>query len=144
MQIDIKRLTTTAMLPDHGSDRAAGYDLFADITDNIYIKPHETFLVGTGLAMAIPDGYYGGVFARSGLSLKEGLRPANCVGVIDSDYRGEIKVSLHNDSEETRIVVPHEKIAQLLILPFLSVDFIECDTLDETARGTGGFGSTGK
>ena len=144
MEIAIKKLTSTAKIPERGSAYAAGYDLFADISEVVEILPHETLLIGTGLSAAIPEGYFGGVFARSGLSMKEGLRPANCVGVIDSDYRGEIKVSLHNDSLETRRVEPMQKIAQLLVMPFLPVEFLEVEDLDETDRGEGGFGSTGK
>jgi dUTP pyrophosphatase len=101
-------------------------------------------MVGTGLAVAIPEGYFGGVFARSGLATKQGLRPANCVGVIDADYRGECTVALHNDTDEKRTVLPGDRIAQLVILPFLAAEFEEADTLPETERGAGGFGSTGK
>lgn len=144
MEILLKKLSDTAKIPERGSAYAAGYDLFADLTDSVEIAPHETLLIGTGISVAIPEGYFGGVFARSGLSMKEGLRPANCVGVVDSDYRGEIKVSLHNDSETKRVVEPLQKIAQLVVVPFLSVEFVETDELDETLRGDGGFGSTGK
>lgn len=144
MEINIKRLTDSAKLPDRGSALAAGYDLFADVTEDVIIEPHETKMIGTGLAMEIPVGYFGGIFARSGLSAKEGLRPANCVGVVDSDYRGEIKVALHNDGEVARVVTSAEKIAQLVVVPFLSVSFNEVDKLTDTDRGEGGFGSTGK
>lgn len=144
MEINIKRLTDSAKLPDRGSALAAGYDLFADVAEDVTINPHETKMIGTGLAMEIPEGYFGGIFARSGLSAKEGLRPANCVGVVDSDYRGEIKVALHNDGEVTRVVTSAEKIAQLVVVPFLSVSFNEVSELTDTARGAGGFGSTGK
>ena len=144
MEINIKRLTDSAKLPDRGSALAAGYDLFADVAEDVTINPHETKMIGTGLAMEIPEGYFGGIFARSGLSAKEGLRPANCVGVVDSEYRGEIKVALHNDGEVTRVVTSAEKIAQLVVVPFLSVSFNEVSELTDTARGAGGFGSTGK
>lgn len=144
MEINIKRLTDSAKLPDRGSAFAAGYDLFADVTENVTIEPHETKMIGTGLAMEIPEGYFGGIFARSGLSAKEGLRPANCVGVVDADYRGEIKVALHNDGEVQRVVTPAEKIAQLVVVPFLPVSFNEVKELSDTVRGAGGFGSTGK
>ncbi len=144
MVVEIKKLSDSARLPVRGSAFAAGYDLCAAGSTDITIGPQQTVLVGTGLAAAIPEGYYGGIFARSGLASKEGLRPANCVGVIDADYRGEIKVALHNDSGQTRIVTPGERIAQLVICPFLSVDFEEKDELGETVRGEGGFGSTGK
>ena len=102
MNIALKKLTETAKLPERGSVMAAGYDLFADLTEEIEILPHTTTMIGTGIAVAIPEGYFGGVYARSGLSAKEGLRPANCTGVVDADYRGEIKVALHNDSDEKR------------------------------------------
>ena len=144
MNINILRMTDSAKLPERGSVSAAGYDLFADVTEEVQIAPHETRMIGTGLAMEIPEGYFGGIFARSGLSAKEGLRPANCVGVVDSDYRGEIKVALHNDGEQARVITPAEKIAQLVVVPFLSVDFNEVSNLSDTARGEGGFGSTGK
>ena len=144
MKINIKRLTETAVLPERGSAYAAGYDLFADIQETVVIKPHETKMIGTGLAMEIPEGYFGGVFARSGLSAKEGLRPANCVGVVDADYRGEVKVALHNDGEVVREIRPGQKIAQLVVVPFLSVEFDEVKELSETVRGVGGFGSTGE
>lgn len=144
MKINIKRLTETAVLPERGSAYAAGYDLFADIQETVVIKPHETKMIGTGLAMEIPEGYFGGVFARSGLSAKEGLRPANCVGVVDADYRGEVKVALHNDGEVVREIKPGQKIAQLVVVPFLSVEFDEVKELSKTVRGVGGFGSTGE
>ena len=144
MEINIKKLNETAKLPQRGSNFAAGYDMFANISEEVKIAPHETKMIGTGLAMEIPAGYFGGVFARSGLSSKEGLRPANCVGVVDADYRGEVKVALHNDSNIERTVTPDEKIAQLVVVPFLSVEFEEVDKLSDTVRGEGGFGSTGK
>ena len=144
MDIQLKKLSASALTPVRGSESAAGYDLFADIEKDISIAPNETRLIGTGISMAIPDGYFGGVYARSGLSTKEGLRPANCTGVIDSDYRGEIKVPIHNDSSETRIITPNQKIAQMIIQPFMAVGFEEVDDLDKTTRGLNGFGSTGK
>ena len=144
MKINIKKLTETAILPERGSAYAAGYDLFADLQEKVEIQPHETKMIGTGLAMEIPEGYFGGVFARSGLSAKEGLRPANCVGVVDADYRGEVKVALHNDGEVVREIKVGQKIAQLVVVPFLSVEFDEVKELSETVRGVGGFGSTGK
>ena len=144
MKIKVKKLSESASLPERGSAFAAGYDLRADIPGEITILPHENILIPTGLSMEIPEGYFGGIFARSGLASKENLRPANCVGVIDSDYRGPVMVSLHNDSKETRIISPQERIAQLVIIPFLAADFDEAEELDETDRGAGGFGSTGK
>ena len=129
-----------------GSADAAGYDLYACPADgqSVTIAPHATAMIGTGLALAIPAGYFGGVFARSGLASRQGLRPANCVGVIDADYRGECTVALHNDTDAPRTVAPGDRIAQLVILPFLAAEFSDADTLDETDRGAGGFGSTGK
>lgn len=144
MRINLKRLTDTAVLPERGSAYAAGYDLFADVKETIEIKPHETAMIPTGLAMEIPEGYFGGIFARSGLASKEALRPANCVGVVDADYRGEVKVSLHNDSDALRVITPGQKIAQMVVVPFLSVEFDEVESLSDTVRGEGGFGSTGK
>ncbi len=143
MNINITKLNDSAKLPERGSAFAAGYDLFANIEEEIIIAPHETKMVGTGLAMEIPEGYFGGIFARSGLSSKEGLRPANCTGVVDADYRGEIKVALHNDSDMGRTITPDEKIAQLVVIPFLAVDFNLVSELSDTLRGAGGFGSTG-
>ena len=129
-----------------GSADAAGYDLYACPADgqSVTIAPHTTAMIGTGLALAIPAGYFGGVFARSGLASRQGLRPANCVGVIDADYRGECTVALHNDTDAPRTVAPGDRIAQLVILPFLAAEFSDADTLDETDRGAGGFGSTGR
>lgn len=144
MKIEIKKLTDTAKIPERGSDYAAGYDLFADIDEAYTIEPGETKMIGTGIAIAVPEGYFGGIFARSGLFCKEGLRPANCVGVVDADYRGEVKVALHNDSNVLRTVEPAQKIAQLVVVPFLSLEFDEVVALSDTDRGEGGFGSTGK
>ncbi len=144
MVVNIKRLSDTAIAPSRGSLCAAGYDVYADLSDEIIIKPHETVLISIGFAMEIPDGYFGAIFARSGLASKEGLRPANCVGVVDSDYRGPVKVALHNDSVEERVVVSGERIAQIVVMPYLSVEFSEVETLQDTQRGEGGFGSTGK
>lgn len=144
MNIKIKKLTDTAKIPTRGSEKAAGYDLYADVKCDITIPPEATVKIGTGLSIAVPDGYFGAVFARSGLAAKEGLRPANAVGVCDSDYRGEYIVALHNDSGITRTVTPGERIAQLVIMPYLPVEFEETSELDDTERGSDGFGSTGK
>lgn len=143
-KIKIKKLTDTAKTPTRGSEHAAGYDMYADVKEDVQIKPHETVKIGTGLVMEIPDGYFGAIFARSGLATKEGLRPANCVGVCDSDYRGEYIVAIHNDSEETRTITAGERIAQLVVMPYLPVTFDEVAELTDTNRGEGGFGSTGK
>ena len=140
--IQIKRLTDTAVLPTRGSEKAAGYDLYA--TANYEIAPHSTVKVGTGIAIALPDDTFGAIFARSGLATKKGLRPANCIGVCDSDYRGEYIVPLYNDTDEMQTVEAGERIAQLIIMPFIPVVFDEVNELDETARGAGGFGSTGR
>lgn len=144
MKIQIKKLNEKAKLPYSGSERAAGYDLYACLEEKeLRIPPHGTAMAGTGLAAAIPEGYFGGIFARSGLAAKQGLRPANCVGVVDADYRGEIKVALHNDTDEERAVADGERIAQLVVLPFLTLEFELTEELEETSRGDGGFGHTG-
>ena len=144
MFIRVKKLSETAKLPTRGSAEAAGYDLYADLKKDEMIDAHETKMIPTGLSMEIPSGYFGAVYARSGLAAKESLRPANCVGVVDSDYRGPVMVALHNDGRIPRIVCPGERIAQLVIMPYLAVDFKETDALDDTERGEGGFGSTGE
>lgn len=143
MKVDIKKLNENALLPSRGSEQAAGWDLYSNNEEAVTIEAHKTVLIGTGLSMAIPDGYFGAIFARSGLASKQGLRPANCVGVVDSDYRGELMVALHNDTDEIRTVNPHERIAQLVVMPYLAVEFEVKDSLDETIRGENGFGSTG-
>ena len=143
MNIKIKKLNDNATMPTKGSEYAAGYDLYAANTEMITIYPHETVKVGTGLAMELPHGYFGAIFARSGLAAKSGLRPANCVGCCDSDYRGEYIVALHNDTDETQVINPNSRIAQLVIMPYLPVEFVETDTLSDTERGDKGFGSTG-
>jgi len=144
MHVKVKKLTETAKLPTRGSVFSAGFDLYADNNVDITIHPHETRKIETGLALEIPDGYYGAIFARSGLATKEGLRPANCVGICDSDYRGEYIVAIHNDSNEDRIIEPKERIAQLIIMQYPHITFEEVDELSDTSRGEGGFGSTGK
>lgn len=147
MNIKVKRMSEEAKLPTRGSEKAAAYDVYACLPDKnalVTIMPHQTMLIGTGLRMAPPEGFYVGVYARSGLSSKEGLRPANCVGVIDEDYRGEYLVAVHNDSEVTRSVKHGDRIAQILLQKRYDMDFEEVDELDTTGRGEGGFGSTGK
>ena len=144
MKVKIKKLSETATMPTRGSLAAAGYDLYADVENDTTIEPHTTRKIGTGLSMEIPDGYFGGIYARSGIATKEGLRPANCVGVVDTDYRGEIIVAIHNDSDVIRTVTPAERIAQIIIQPYLDVEYEEADELSESERGAGGFGSTGK
>jgi len=144
MIIKVRKVSDTAMLPTHGSDHAAGYDLYADIAVDTVIAPHKTVMIDTGLQMELPEGYFAAIFARSGLAAKESLRPANCVGVCDSDYRGNYMVALHNDGEVERVVRPGEKIAQMVVLAYLPLEFEECSELSDTSRGAGGFGSTGK
>lgn len=143
-KVRIKKLKPSAVIPTHGSEYSAGYDLHACIDESVIIKPYSTEKIGTGLAMELPNGYFGAIFARSGLATKQGLRPSNCVGVCDSDYRGEYIVALHNDSDEERIVEPNDKIAQLILMEYTIIDFQEVQELSETNRGDGGFGSTGK
>ena len=144
MNISVKKLKENAVIPTRGSAYAAGYDLYACIDAPVEIKPHTTAKIGTGLAFALPDGYFAAIFARSGLAAKQGLRPANCVGVCDSDYRGEYIVALHNDSDIPQAVNPGDRIAQMAVLPFMALDFDLTDSLPDTLRGDGGFGSTGK
>ena len=143
-QINIKKLDKSATLPTYGSDFAAGADLYALIESNVEFQPGETILIHTGIAMEIPEGYAGLIYARSGLASKKGLAPANKVGVVDADYRGEIMVALHNHSSVPVSIEPNERIAQLVITPFLKAIYNEVDELNETVRGAGGFGSTGK
>ena len=144
MKINIKKLNNNAKIPTRGSAEAAGYDLYACIEKPITIPAHSTEKIGTGLAIEIPSGYFGAIFARSGLATKEGLRPANCVGCCDSDYRGEYIVALHNDTNEAKLIMPDERIAQLVVMPYLAVKFNEVDELPNTDRGEDGFGSTGR
>lgn len=143
MKIKVKRLSNTATLPEKGSKFSAGYDLSADINEPVLIRPGETVKIPTGLAFEVPEGYFGGIYARSGLATKQGLRPGNCTGIADSDYRGEYIVALHNDSDTTRIVEPGQRIAQVVFQPYLMCDLEDVDDLTETERGSGGFGSTG-
>ena len=142
--IHVKRLRPGAKLPTYGSAGAAGADLYACIEQSVTIQPGETVFIPTGLAMALPRGYVGLVYARSGLACKQDLAPANKVGVIDSDYRGEFMIALHNHGAESRRVANGDRIAQLVVTPVIQPVYFEADTLDETDRGTGGFGSTGK
>ena len=141
--MNIKKLKENATIPTYGSEYAAGADLYACIDEAVTINPGETAFIGTGIAMEIPMGYAGFIYARSGLSCKKGLAPANKVGVVDADYRGEITVALYNHAPEARVVEPNERIAQMVVAPFLKVDFQEVDQLSDTVRGVGGFGSTG-
>lgn len=144
MKINIKKLSENAVIPTRGSICSAGYDLYACINEPVTINPHETVKIGTGLAIEIPEGYFGAIFARSGFATKQGLRPANCVGVCDSDYRGEYIVALHNDTNKIKVININDRIAQLVIMPYLPIEFNEVKELTETDRNDGGFGSTGK
>jgi dUTP pyrophosphatase len=144
MLIHVKKLNPNAVIPTRGSEFAAGYDLYACLEESLTIKAGETAKVSTGLAVEIPEGYAGLVYARSGLATKRGLAPANKVGVCDSDYRGEYLIFLHNHSQTDAVVEPGERIAQLIITPFLEAEFEEAEELSETERGSGGFGSTGR
>ena len=132
-----------AKMPTRGSEYAAGYDLYAATDYDIEIAPHETVKIDTGISIALPEWTFGAIFARSGLATKQGLRPANCVGIIDADYRGSVIVALHNDTNEHQIVLAGSRIAQLIVMPYVNSEFIEVRALDQTKRGNGGFGSTG-
>ncbi len=143
MKVKVKKITPTAIIPERGSKFSAGYDLSADINESILVRPRETVKIPTGLSFEVPEGYFGGIYARSGLATKQGLRPANAVGVCDSDYRGEYIVAIHNDSDTTRIIEPGQRIAQVVFQPYLICDLEDVDELTETQRGDGGFGSTG-
>ena len=138
----VKRADVEAKLPTKAHEGDAGWDLYSlyDYT----INPHETVKVDTGLNFQLPEGTFGAIYARSGLSTKQGLRPANCVGVCDSGYRNNYIVPLYNDSDEVRTIHKHDRIAQLIIQPFIQTELTEVDTLDETERGSGGFGSSGR
>jgi dUTP pyrophosphatase len=141
--IKVKKLNKYAKLPTRGSEYAAGYDLYAATTEPINVLPRSTVKVGTGLSFELPKGTFAAIFARSGLATKHGLRPANCVGVCDSDYRGEYIVAIHNDLDTTQIIQPQERIAQMILLPYIEMQFNEVEELSDTERGAGGFGSTG-
>ena len=144
MKVRIKKLNERAVIPTYGSAGSAGGDLYSAEENDITVAPGQTVFIGTGLAVEIPQGLVGLVYARSGLACKKGLAPANKVGVIDSDYRGEIKVALYNHGKESQTVAKGERIAQLVIAPFVFAEYEEADDLSDTARGEGGFGSTGR
>ncbi len=143
-QIKVKLLRPGAQMPTYGSAEAAGADIYICIDEPVEILPGCTAMLPTGFALEVPKGCAGLIYARSSMGAKRGLAPANKVGVIDSDYRGEVKVALHNHSLEIQTVQPGERVAQLLITPVFTPGFVEAEELDDTARGTGGFGSTGK
>ena len=145
MQYDvrIKKLRENAVVPTYGSEFAAGADLYAAVEESVTIAPSETKLIPTGIAMEIPVGYAGFIYARSGLASKKGLAPANKVGVVDADYRGEVMVARHNHGTVEQTIEAGERIAQMVIAPFITANFIESETLEDTVRGAGGFGSRG-
>ena len=144
MDIKFKKLSENAYTPTRGSSSAAGWDMYAAGSYEVYeIAPHKCVKVPTDIAIEIPEGYFGALYPRSGLASKKGLRLANCVGVIDSDFRGNITAAMYNDSDEFQYIEKGERIAQLIITPYLPVEFVEADELSETERGSGGFGSTG-
>ena len=144
--MNIKLLNEYAKIPTRGSEQSAGWDLYAAIAEPVTIMPHTTEKIGTGFTLEMPDGWFVGIYARSGLATKEGLRPANCVGIVDPDYRGEYIVALHNDSDIPQTVLPGERIAQMVfqIHGILEDGFTVVDEISETSRGDGGFGSTGE
>lgn len=146
MNIDVKykKLYADSKVPTYGSEEAAGCDLYAHLDElQIRIEPHTTVKVGSGMSFELPKGYAGYIFARSGLATKRGLRPANCVGVCDSDYTGEYIVAVHNDTDVVQVINHNDRIAQVVFMPVCQANFIEVEELTETERGSGGFGSTG-
>lgn len=143
VQVNIKKINDKAIIPTYGSDHAAGADLYACLEEPVRIEPGDTYLVKTGIALELPEGYAGLIYARSGIATKKGLAPANKVGVVDSDYRGEVMVSLHNHSKEAQVIEPGERIAQMVITPYIQGFYNVVEELSDTERGSGGFGSTG-
>ena len=144
MEMKIKRLRENAIIPQRATPGSAGYDLCACLSAPEEILPGQTKMIPTGIAIALPEQTAAFIYARSGLATKKGIAPANCVGVVDSDYRGENMVPLHNDSGEPQVIRHGDRVAQMVVLPYLAVDFLEAEELDETERGEGGFGSTGR
>lgn len=142
--VRIKRVTSSAIVPERKSVGAACYDLYADNENVIEIRPHETVMIGSGIAFEIPSGYFGAIYARSGISTKRGLRPSTCVSVIDSDYRGEVGLPIHNDTKTIQFIKPHERVAQIVFQQALDVELVLVEKLKETERGSNGFGSTGR
>ncbi len=144
MEMNIKKLHDDSIIPTKGTEESAGYDLYAYLDeDKLAINPGETKMINIGISIEIPKGYFAGIFARSGIASKRNLRPANCTGVIDSDYRGEVKVPIYNDSSEVQYIENKERVAQMIILPYLDVTFNIKDNLSESNRSNDGFGSTG-
>lgn len=144
MKIKVKKLNEKAVMPAYGSEFAAGADLYACVDEDVTIAPHATVMIPTGIAIELPVGYGGFIYARSGLASKRNLAPANKVGVVDCDYRGEVKVALHNHGEIPQTVAVGERIAQLVVAPYITAEFVEAEELSDTVRGAGGFGSTGR
>ena len=144
MDIKVKKLNDLARFPTRGSEYAAGYDLYAATDGPVYVLPHSTMKIGTGLSFELPEGTFAAIFARSGIAAKQGLRPANCVGVCDSDYRGQYIVAIHNDTDEVQTIVSQERIAQMILLPYIEMKFNEVNELSNTERGEGGFGDSGR
>lgn len=144
MNINFKKLNDLAITPTRGSEYAAGYDLYAATSYTIEVEPHSTVKVGTGLAFELPENTFAAIFPRSGIASKRGLAPANKVGVCDADYRGEYMIMLHNHTNSVQTIEPGERIAQMILMPYIPMEFNEVDELSETVRGTGGFGSTGQ
>lgn len=142
--IKIKKVSETAIIPTKATDGSAGYDLYVDTEEPVEIKAHETIMLQTNIAFSIPKGYFGAVFARSGLASRHGIRPSTCVSVIDSDYRGSVGVPLHNDRDSDFIVNPHERVAQIVFIPAMEYELDVVDELEETERGNNGFGSSGR
>ena len=143
MKIRIKKLNEKAIVPTYGSEYSAGADLYALLDSATEIRPHETVFVHTGISVEIPEGYCGLIFARSSMGAKRGLAPANKVGVIDSDYRGEVMVALHNHGKVPQTVEHGDRVAQMVFVPYYTAEFLQVNELDSTVRGEGGFGSTG-
>lgn len=143
IKVNFIKLNENAKTPTYGSQLAAGADLYACESGEVTVAPGETRIIHTGIAMEIPCGYVGLIYARSGIALKRGLAPANKVGVIDCDYRGEIMVALYNHSDKEQVIAEGERIAQLVLTPYLTAEFTETDSISDTVRGDGGFGSTG-
>lgn len=143
MRIDFVKTNDLAKTPTHGSEYAAGYDLYAATSYDIIINPHQTVKIGTGLKIALPCGTFGAIYPRSGLATKQNLIIRNTVGIIDEDYRGELIVAVYNDSDTFQTIPAGSRIAQLVVTPYITAEFVEVDELSETDRGEGGFGSTG-
>ena len=143
-EIKVKKLRKNAVVPKIATSGSAAADLYACINEEVTVPAGKSTVIPVGIAIAVPEGYGTFIFARSGLGIKHGIAPRNCVGVIDSDYRGEICVGLQNSSDEDYVIKPNDRIAQMAIMPVLPAEYVLCDELSDTERGEGGFGSTGK